>query len=200
VYAPGAHSVSIGDRCDAVLVHPDTGDELELRAEVLAVDPAGAQLRFAATPYVKSQLRQFVGPRREGIARNVHERVRELNGIERRKLALTGELSERMALERAFGKEVWEPLLRNPKLSVGEVTRLARKGTMPRPLLEQIVQNTAWLRVPQVRRALLANTRMDQAMIRRVLRVTPAPELRLVPRQTAYPMAVRNIAKSMIAR
>ena len=81
-----------------------------------------------------------------------------------------------------------------------EVTRLARMATMPLPLLEMIVNNNTWLQVPQVRRALLSNARLDQPMILRVLRFTPPPELKLVPKQTAYPTAVRSLAKTLLAR
>jgi hypothetical protein len=194
-----AHDLVVGDRVEAVLVHPDSGESLTIEADVDRVEPDGAWLGFDPES-LRDALREFVGAGASPLAKNAYERVRGLNGAERRQLALTAELADRVALERIFGKEVWEPLLRNPKLSVMEVARLARMATMPRPLLEQICANTAWLRVPEVRRALLGNTRIDRAMIRRVLTMTPAPELRLVPRQTAYPQAVRTFAKELLER
>ena len=36
-------------------------------------------------------------------------------------------------LERLYGKQVWESLLHNAKVTVPEVARIARKGTIPRP-------------------------------------------------------------------
>ena len=64
----------------------------------------------------------------------MHERIRSLSGIEQQKLAATGSLAERTALERMYGPNVWETLLRNPRLTIPEVARIARKGTLPRPL------------------------------------------------------------------
>ena len=66
------------------------------------------------------------------------------------------------------------------------------------PLLEQIVNNKGWVKVPQVRRALLANPRLDTGMARRLLSIMPAAELKLVPMQTAYPMLVRTLAKKIL--
>ena len=194
----GEHEVNVGERCEAVLVHPESGEALTIDAEVASIGESGVELRFATTPLVKNQLRKFMGDSQR--TQPLHERVRHLSISERYKLALNGEHTERVALERAFGKSVWEPLLQNPKITVGEVTRLARMATMPLPLLEMIVNNNTWLQVPQVRRALLSNSRLDQPMILRVLRFTPAPELKLVPKQTAYPTAVRSLAKTLLAR
>jgi hypothetical protein len=105
-----------------------------------------------------------------------------------------------VVLERLYGKTVWEALLRNPRLTVPEVSRLARMGTMPRPLLELILGNPAWLQVPQVRRALLSNPRLSQDMVARVLALLPRDELKLVPQITAYPATVRMAAKALVKR
>ncbi|MCM2334508.1 MAG: hypothetical protein NDI82_11260 [Anaeromyxobacteraceae bacterium] len=131
---------------------------------------------------------------------NVQERLRGLPVVEQVKVARGSNLSERVALERLYGKAVWEALLRNPHLTVPEVSRLARMGTMPRPLLELIVGNPAWLQVPQVRRALLSNPRLSQDMVLKVLSLLPRDELQLVPQITAYPAAVRQAARALARR
>jgi hypothetical protein len=136
-------------------------------------------------------------PRRDP-PRALHERLRGLTLAQQIKKALSGELSERVLLERMYGKNVWEPLLRNPRLTAPEVARIARMGALPRPLLEQIVGNGAWLQVPEVRRALLSNPRLGTDQILRVLRLLPKHELKLAATQTAYPHAVRDAAKRLV--
>jgi len=131
---------------------------------------------------------------------NVQERLRGLPVAEQLKVARGSNLSERVALERLYGKTVWEALLRNPHLTVPEVARLARMGTMPRPLLELITGNPAWLQVPQVRRALLSNPRLSQDLVVKVLSLLPRDELQLVPQITAYPAAVRQAARTLARR
>lgn len=138
------------------------------------------------------------GERARRFARNVHERLRGLSLAHQIKLATIGELHERIVLERLYGKNVWETLLRNPRITAPEIARIARMGALPRVLLEIIVTNAAWLQIPEVRRALLANPRLATDQIVRVLRLTPKHELRLAAVQTAYPFAVRNAAKLLL--
>jgi hypothetical protein len=132
------------------------------------------------------------------VARNVNERLRGLTLAVQIKMATQGELHERIVLERLYGKNVWETLLRNPRLTAPEVSRIARYGSLPRILLEIIVGNNAWLQIPEVRRALLSNPRLGVDQIMKVLRLTPKHELRLAAIQTAYPHAVRNAAKMLM--
>src|SRR5204863_1886341 len=77
-----------------------------------------------------------------------HERLRKLNQTQQQKIARHGEMNDRIALERLYGRNVWDSLLHNPKLTIPEVARIARKGTVPRPLLELIVENNAWIQAP----------------------------------------------------
>lgn len=198
VTCPGETELSPGQRCEVVLVHPDSGDTMVLAGEAVKVDAERAEIQFGQTPLVKNQLRKFAGDSLDN--KNVRQRMKELSAADRRRVAVSGELQERVALERMYGKAVWESLLQNPKLTMPEVARLARYGTLPRPLIETIVGNAAWVRVPQVRRALLSNSRLDKMMIQKVLRITPKNELELVPQQTAYPMAVRSAAKAMLKK
>jgi hypothetical protein len=101
-------------------------------------------------------------------------------------------------LERIYGKTVWEPLLRNPRLTPPEVSRIARMGMLPRTMLEVIVGNGAWLQIPEVRRALLSNPRLGADQILRVLRLIPKHELKIASTTTAYPSAVRDAAKRLM--
>ena len=130
--------------------------------------------------------------------RHVHERLRGLTLAAQIKLAASGELHERIVLERLYGKNVWETLLRNPRLTPPEVSRIARYGSLPRVLLEIILGNATWLQVPEVRRALLANPRLGTDQALKVLRLTPRHELRIAAIQTAYPHAVRQAARLLL--
>jgi hypothetical protein len=133
-------------------------------------------------------------------AASVHERLRGLPIVEQLRVARDGSITERVALERLYGKVVWEALLRNNRITVPEIIRLAKMGTMPRPLLELIVSNHAWLQVPQIRRALLGNPRLSHEMVSKVLQLLPRDELKVVPQTTAYPASVRMAAKAMLGR
>ena len=129
---------------------------------------------------------------------NMHERLRGLSLAEQLKVARHGEASERALLERMYGKNVWEALLRNQRLTGPEVARIARMGSLPRPLMEIILNNGGWLQIPEVRRALLTNPRLGTDQIMRILRLIPKHELKMAAMQTVYPLAVRDVAKRML--
>lgn len=227
VAAAGAAGLALGACCEVEVAFP-SGERFACPARAVLASPAGmilafeghdrgALARLLAAP-VTAPAAAVGAPAAEPAPgdgaepaepedepehhapAHVHERLRGLSVVEQLKVAREGNLSERVVLERLYGKTVWEALLRNPHLTVPEVCRLARLGTMPRPLLELVVGNPAWLQVPQVRRALLANPRLSTDMVHKVLQLLPREELKVVPQTTAYPAAVRLAAKAMVHR
>lgn len=220
VFVPGA-DLPLNAECELVL--RGATDELHLRAKVVWSNGAGIGLQLhdcdaelkrqitalaegASTAPAEEPVAGDTAEPEEGddstperkIAANVHERMRGLTLAQQIKLAQTGEVSERIVLERLYNKNVWEPLLRNPRLTGPEVARIARMGSLPRPLIEVIVGNGGWLQIPEVRRALLSNPRLGTDQVIRVLRLLPKHELKLAAIQTAYPMAVRDAAKRIL--
>ena len=132
------------------------------------------------------------------LALTMHERLRGLTIVQQLKKANSPDPTERMTLERIYGKTVWEALLRNARLTAPEVARLARMGTMPRTLVELIINNGSWLQIAEVRRALLSNPRLGVDQILRVLRLLPKPELKVAASLMTYPHAVRDAAKRLL--
>ncbi len=209
---------------DCELVVRGPAGELRLDARVVYVAPSGGAgleiVGFNAT--LKDRLARLVGVveqpeeepaespdeldgdgdaddrRHTAIPLNVQERLRGLTLAQQVKVAAQGTVNERVVLERLYGKNVWEPLLRNPRLTAPEVARMARMGTLPRIMLEVIVNNGAWLQVPEIRRALLGNPRLGTDQIIRVLRLLPKHEIKLAAGTTAYPFAVRDAAKKLL--
>jgi len=194
VFAPGC-SEPLGTDCE--LIVRAGGDELVLSARVVFVDPRGAGLELVGVDLEKLAT-MLAEPEHVPPSRNLHERLRGLTLVEQVKRAQHGEISERILLERIYGKTVWEPLLRNPRITGPEVARIARMGALPRPMIELICSNGAWLQIPEVRRALLSNPRLGTDQILRVLRLLPKPELKVAATATAYSHAVRDAAKRLL--
>lgn len=220
IVVDGVSGLAVGAFCDVDLSFP-TGARLSLPARVVLATGTGAVL--AIHPADRAALAACLAPGEPAsgapppevaardapaedagedlaAAANVQERLRGLSVTEQLKVAREGTQTERVVLERIYGKAVWDALLRNTHLTIPEVARLARMGTMPRPLLEVIVANPAWLQAPPVRRALLSNPRLSPEMVQKVLAALPREELKLVPQNTAYPAAVRSAAKLVLRR
>lgn len=192
------------ERCRLVLVHP-AGRRFELEAEAVWLAADGVGLHFLAfDEALKQRLQDFVddaGPvERQVREANPYLRLRGLSLADQMRVARGPDLQERVALERIYGKSVWEALLGNPRLSVAEVARIARKGTVPHPLIHTIVANDAWLASPEVRRSLLSNPRLRGRSLQRVLAVLPKADLKLLEQQTGYPSHVRAEARRRVKR
>jgi hypothetical protein len=195
------------ERCRAVLVHPTTGAELVLEAEVVWVkrDPPGAGVGLQFLDFGEPQrelLRRFVeeaepAPADEdsdAVPQNLYERIRALSLTDRGLVARQGSLPERVALERCYGSSVWEGLLQNPQVTPPEVGRIAKNGMLQRSVAQIIVSNAAWLALPDIQRALLSNPRVSGPHLERVLRAMPRAELERVASSTAYRAEVRKDA------
>ena len=137
---------------------------------------------------------------KEPGVQTLQDRVRGMSHTEQQRVAANGSMQERIVLERTFGANVWESLLTNPRLTIPEVAKIARKGTLPRPLVENIAGHAAWVAAPEVQRALLGNPRSSAAIIGKILGSMSRADLVLVPQQTAYPQGVRMHARRLLSK
>lgn len=192
--------------CDIVLVHPARNTELKLRATVVWVsqDPENLGVGIGIdhfTNETRETIRAFIDTPAQTIterAPSLQERLRGLSSAEQVKVARGNDVPARVMLERMYGKTVWEPILRNPRVTVPEVARIAKMGALPMPLFELIGQNSAWLRVPQVRRTLLSNPRTPMDVVDKILRIMQRSELRAIASQGIYSHAIRDKAKRLL--
>lgn len=186
---------------DASTKAPDATEPPVASAEPKADQPDAAE-PDAAEPDAAAAPEPDAAAAPDPVAPNVSPMaaVRGIGLAEQQRIAKGPDVAKRMALERTYGKAVWPLLLKNQSLTVPEVTRLARMGQMPKPLLEQIASNAAWTNNPQVRRALLQNPRLGRSHAERILRALPHQELRQIAKGTAYPAAIRQLAQRMFSR
>lgn len=209
--APPIVGLGPGDTVDITLIHPVNRARLGLRTRIVLVKPDGGmglaivdfspELRAEIAAWIDTHARRSTeraGANADRAGATLHQRLRNLSVPEQMKIARTGDQQERVTIERIYGKHVWEPLLQNPKITPPEVMRIARMPQIPRPLLEVIVANPAWMASAHVRRALLGNRRLAHDLAIKVLRATPKPELKLVTKQSAYPPRVRGAAKRLL--
>lgn len=210
-FVPGGDGVTEREACELVIECGDRSHRLAAEVvHVRAEDPGrgvGLQLGRLDTAALAA-LRSFVEGSDEPAdgdepavgAPSLHEKIRSLSGAEQQRLAGAGTLAERTALERMYGPTVWETLLRSNRLTLPEVARIARKGSLPRPLVDLIAGNAPWLASGEVQRALLSNPRSSPVVVNKVLSAMSRHDLQLVPQQTAYPEPVRQAAKRRLGR
>jgi hypothetical protein len=228
-FVSGATGVGPLEACVLVLEHAGRRHELRAEAVFVKEDGPGCGVGLQLSPLDGAglaALRAFVDGAGEpagidGVAgaatedggagvgepeadtpanQTLQDRIRALSLTEQQRVAANGSMQERIALERTFGANVWESLLANPRLTIPEVAKIARKGTLPRPLVENIAGHSSWVAAPEVQRALLGNPRSTAAIIGKVLATMSRAELILVPQQTAYPQGVRMQARHILGK
>jgi hypothetical protein len=213
LFVPGAYELAEREPCHLRLEVRGAAAGLELSAESVWVrsEEPGAGVGLALNPF-DADVRQRIEDFAAVVARAAPQgasagadsgsalfvRVRAYRSAEQLRHAREGDISERQALERVWGKAVWEALLQNPRISPPEVARIARKGNIPRPLIDSIASVPAWLASQETRRALLSNPRLGPQALERVLCAMSRQDLQLVSSQSAYSAPVRQAAKKRL--
>ena len=203
------------ERAEVMLgvVHPESGERLEIGAEVVWVkaeppgDGVGVQMheldaealaRFIETGRGNAApARPSPRPSAAPPARNLYDRIRQMPQADRDTMARNGALAERVAVERVCGSLVWEHLLNNPSLSVQELVRIAKNGSLAPNLLGIILNHRAWLTKSDVQKALLANPRLAGGQINRVLQAMTPVEVAAIAANPGYRGQVRTAAQRM---
>lgn len=219
-FIPGASAIPDREECEIALAVPGVTTSFVVRGEAVWSGPNGVGFALQLDAATKQDLAAFAASMAELAAadapaeaeeasdaapesdspraKNLHERIRALTNQQREDVARRGSLPERIALERAFGASVWEGLLQNPQLSVAEVARIAKNGTIPKPLVSAIVANGAWLASAEVQRALLSNPRCSGGQLDRVLMSMKRIDLQRLTQVCPYRAEVRAAATKMV--
>ena len=205
----GASDVTERQRYELVLEHPETGESLGLEAEAVWIQQQepGAGVGFELVGFdddvlqsVKSFVQKKKTEARSTLAGDLYSRVRMYNTAEQLRVAREGDQAERIALERIYGKNVWDVLIHNPRITVPEVTRIARNPKIPKHLVDTITSNQGWISSSTLRRSLVMNPQVTGAPLEKVLRAYPRMELTLMAKQSNYPLAVRQMVKKIQGR
>lgn len=168
------------------------GGEIAVRAKVVAMLPDGlalavehdpadvlAHLLPAADAPEKEEDEEEEAPARR---QNVWDRMRDLSQMEKILLAVKADRTERALLLQDSDPRVLLSLLRNPRLSVEEVVRLARSSFLTYQIADAIMQASQWMANLDVRRGLIQNPKTPPAFALRILPSLPDAEVRAIAR------------------
>jgi hypothetical protein len=131
---------------------------------------------------------------------NAWEKVRGLTRTEKLLLAPKADRSERAVLAQDKDPQVVQALLRNPRITIEEVTRIARLPLLSATTAELIAKTTAWAAAPEVRSALVHNARTPTMLALRLLPTLPEPEIRQIAKSSAVNQALKQAALRLVIR
>jgi len=166
------------------------GGETFVSAKVVASLPAGIALAFEgdgdeilqrllAKPAAIEEPEPDDTPAKN---QNAWDRLRGLSQMEKILLAVKADRSERAVLLQDNDPRVLLSLLRNPRLTVDEVTRIAKSSYLTFQIAEVIMKTGQWMGNVDVRLALIHNAKTPPAFSLRILPTLPDAEVRAIAR------------------
>jgi hypothetical protein len=153
------------------------GAETSIEGTVVASLPDGVALMISAD--ADALLRALLA---QTETQNPWDRMRSLSQMEKILLAVKADRSERALLLQDNDPRVLLSLLRNPRLTVDEVTRLAKSSCLNFQIADVITKTVQWMASMDVRVALVHNAKTPPAMALRILPSLPVNEVRNVAR------------------
>ncbi|HEV7923608.1 MAG TPA: hypothetical protein VGR02_22710 [Thermoanaerobaculia bacterium] len=154
------------------------GGEAQIRATVVAALPDGIALAIEGNG--DELLQRLLA--RESKNQTAWDRMRALSQMEKLLLAVKAERSERALLLQDNDPRVLLSLLRNPRLTVDEVARMAKSAFLTYQVAEVIMKAAQWMSSLDVRLALIHNPKTPPAFALRILPTLPEAEVRAIAR------------------
>lgn len=174
------------------------GGEAYLRATVVAALPDG--LALAIDGNADEILQRLLANRPPAVSEgeeersgNAWDRVRALSQMEKLLLAVKADRSERALLLQENDPRVLLSLLRNPRLTVDEVARLAKSSFLTYQIADVIMKATQWMSSLDVRLGLIHNPKTPPAFALRILPTLPETDVRAIARSGTN-MALKQAA------
>ncbi|HXA20627.1 MAG TPA: hypothetical protein VN380_26850, partial [Thermoanaerobaculia bacterium] len=164
------------------------GGESFTRATVVAILPEGIALSIDGKPD-EHVARLMARPVTEDSSdetlekkQNIWDRVRALSQMEKILLAVKADRTERALLLQDNDPRVLLSILRNPRLTVDEVARLAKSSFLNFQIADVIIKTTQWMSSLDVRLGLIHNAKTPPAYALRILPTLPESEVRSIAR------------------
>jgi hypothetical protein len=184
-----------------VTLRGPSGGEVVVKATVVAPLPQGVALAIAGNPdeLLERLLAKAAEEETPQKQQSAWDRIRGLSQMEKILLAVKADRSERAMLLQDNDPRVLLSLLRNPRLTIDEVTRLAKSTYLNMQIADVIVKTGQWMASLEVRLALIHNAKTPQAFALRILPTLPDNEVRAIARGGTN-MALKTAALRQLNR
>ena len=192
---PTAESVALHTALVVTLRGPWAG-EIGVQATVVAVLADGIALAVEGNPdeiLARLLTRPAVEDEPPEKSQNIWDRMRGLSQMEKILLAVKADRTERALLLQDNDPRVLLSILRNPRLTVDEVVRLAKSSFLTYQIAEVIMKAGQWMANLDVRLALIHNAKTPQAFSLRILPTLPDSEIKTIAR-AGTSMALKQAA------
>lgn len=172
------------------------GGETTVRAQVVATPPGALALQLEADPgEIVASLLAPPDEEPEGEpSGSLWETLRNLTTPQKILLAPKADRFARAILVQESDPQVLFALLRNPRLSIDEVVRIAKSSFLSFQAAELILKTSPWFSNLDVRLALVHNAKVPLPFALRILPTLPDAEVRRIAKGAATSMALKQAA------
>lgn len=125
---------------------------------------------------------------------SVWDRVRALPYAEKIILATKTDRSERAVLIQENDPQILYYLLKNPRITIEEVLRIARMTSISAMVADLISKTTQWSTNQEIRSALVNNPRTAPSLALKLLVTLSEPEIRHIAKSTAVSQPLKQAA------
>jgi hypothetical protein len=172
------------------------GGEVHVKATVVAALPGKLALQIDANPdEIVKRLSVPMEDRHSSLS--PWDRIRNLSQMDKLLLAVKADRSERAILAQDNDPRVLLSLLRNPRLTVDEVVRVAKSSFLTFQIADVIMKASQWIGNLDVRVALIHNPKTPPAFQMRILPTLPEAEIRSIARAGTN-MALKTAALRLL--
>lgn len=179
-----------------VTLRGPSGGTAKVKGTVVAALPEGVALHFEGDADRLLEALVASPPAEPAAAREVSDwdRLRAMSRTEKLLHAARAERGDRLVLVQDADPQVLYALLKNPRLTVDEVVRVAKSAYLTYQCAELILKTSPWAASLEVRVALVHNPKTPPTFALRVLPTLPEAEVKAIARGAATSMALKQAA------
>jgi hypothetical protein len=175
-----------------VTLRGPAGAEAKIRATVVAPLPDGVALAIESE--VGDLLERLLAEAPQQKGQTLAERMRGLPRVQKIILATKADRTERALLVQDNDPQVLSSLLKNPRITIEEVVRIAKSAFLNYQTVEVIMNTGQFMGSLEVRVALVHNPKTPPQFALRILPTLPESEVRTIARGAATSMALKQAA------
>ena len=127
-----------------------------------------------------------------------YQQLQEMSVADKIKMALTGDKEWRTLLIRESNKQVNTAVLKNPRISEGEVLTVAKNRTSSDELIRIILLNRDWVKLYEMKKALVVHPRTPLQTAMRYMTFLSEKDIRELAKSREVGQAIVNNARRML--
>jgi hypothetical protein len=134
----------------------------------------------------------------EEVNLSKYQQALEMGVSEKIKMALTGDKEWRAIFLKDANKLVCSAVMKNPRITEGEVLMVAKSKTSNEELIRLITLNPDWLKNAQIQKALVVHPRTPLPKALRYMSVLTEKDLKMLAKSRGVSQVVVNTARRML--